>query len=67
MIEYTATMFEEGGPHDRVSDLNYFWMAIDPKAPEGIFALSLAQAIGNFHMRGVGCQRTAYVNDLTTQ
>lgn len=37
-IEYTATMVDEGGPHDRVSDLNCFWMAIDPDHPEDLFA-----------------------------
>lgn len=36
-IEYTATMVDEGGPHDRVSDLNCFWMAIDPDNPEDLF------------------------------
>lgn len=38
LIEYTATLIDEGGPHDRVSDLNCFWMAIDPEHPEDIFA-----------------------------
>jgi hypothetical protein len=37
LIEYTATMVDEGGPHDRVSDLNCFWMAIDPESPEDLF------------------------------
>lgn len=30
MIEYTATVIDEGGPQDRVSDLNCFWLATDP-------------------------------------
>ena len=38
MIEYEATMIKQGGKHDRVSDLNCFWMAIDPKNPEDLFA-----------------------------
>ena len=29
-ISYTITAIDEGGPHDRVSDLNQFWMARDP-------------------------------------
>ena len=38
MIEYEATMIDQGGKNDRVSDLNCFWMAIDPKNPEDLFA-----------------------------
>lgn len=38
MIEYEATMVDEGGRRDRVSDLNCFWMAIDPEHPDNIFA-----------------------------
>lgn len=38
MIEYEATMISEGGEFDRVSDLNCFWMAIDPKHPDDLFA-----------------------------
>jgi len=38
MIEYEATMVDKGGKRDRVSDLNCFWMAIDPEHPENIFA-----------------------------
>ncbi|MBD3628563.1 DUF6250 domain-containing protein [Cyclobacterium sp.] len=30
MIEFTATVIDEGGPQDRVSDLNCFWLATDP-------------------------------------
>ena len=37
MIEYEATMVDKGGRRDRVSDLNCFWMAIDPEHPEDIF------------------------------
>ena len=38
MIEYEAVMIKEDGKYDRVSDLNCFWMAIDPKNPEDLFA-----------------------------
>jgi hypothetical protein len=31
MIEYDATVVERGGANDRVSDLNCFWMAHDPR------------------------------------
>ena len=38
MIQYQATVISAGGPNDRVSDLNSFWMATDPAAPADIFA-----------------------------
>lgn len=37
-IRYTATVVMEGGPHDRLSDLNCFWMASDPRHPDDLFA-----------------------------
>ncbi len=30
-ITYEVTAVSRGGPHDRVSDVNCFWMATDPK------------------------------------
>jgi len=38
MIEYEATLIQQGGPNDRVSDLNCFWMAADPQHPDDLFA-----------------------------
>jgi hypothetical protein len=35
-ITYEATLVAQGGPFDRVSDLNCFWMASDPKAPQAM-------------------------------
>jgi len=32
-ITYDVTVVSRGGPFDRVSDLNCFWMAQDPKSP----------------------------------
>jgi lysophospholipase L1-like esterase len=32
LIEYDASAVSEGGPNDRVSDLNSFWMATDPRS-----------------------------------
>ncbi len=40
VISYNITAVDEGGPHDRVSDLNQFWMARDP-AGVGLFDGSL--------------------------
>lgn len=39
LISYEATMIAAGGPNDRVSDLNCFWMAHDARSPENIFAM----------------------------
>jgi hypothetical protein len=33
-ITYEVTPISRGGPHDRVSDMNCFWMAIDPRSPD---------------------------------
>lgn len=40
MIEYDAFIIKNNGPHDRVSDLNCFWMAQDPVNPTDLFANS---------------------------
>ncbi len=39
LIEYDATVVKAGGPNDRVSDLNCFWMAQDARSPAGVLAL----------------------------
>lgn len=39
VIRYEATVVSAGGPHDRVSDLNCFWMATDPRHPDDLFAV----------------------------
>ena len=38
VIEYDAVVIDKGGVHDRVSDLNCFWMASDPKNPNDFHA-----------------------------
>jgi hypothetical protein len=40
-------MVKQGGPNDRASDLNCFWMATDPSHPEDFFAGSKERG-GNF-------------------
>jgi hypothetical protein len=36
-IDFTRTVLDEGQPHDRVSDLNLFWLAqLDEKAPAAV-------------------------------
>lgn len=37
-IRYKACMVMKGGEYDRLSDLNCFWGANDPKYPENLFA-----------------------------
>ena len=37
-IRYEVTAVSAGGPHDRVSDVNCFWMAQDPRSPGDFFA-----------------------------
>lgn len=39
-ILYEATVLMEGGPHDRLADLNCFWAASDPEHAEDFFARS---------------------------
>lgn len=36
-IEYDACVMDEGKPGDRLSDLNCFWMASDPKSPDNLW------------------------------
>ncbi len=45
LIEYQATVISAGGPNDRVSDLNCFWMAHDSRNSDDIFAV---QRTGKF-------------------
>lgn len=44
VIEYDATVVSAGGRHDRVSDLNCFWMANDPRSPAPPFAAGQARS-----------------------
>lgn len=46
-IEYDITIIDNKGPYDRVSDMNCFWMANDPKNPNDFFKDS-AQRAGHF-------------------
>ena len=50
-IEYEVTVIDEGGKHDRVSDLNCLWMANDPKNPTDFFKESKNRAghFPNYH------------------
>jgi hypothetical protein len=48
LIEYRAIVIDNNGPNDRVSDLNCFWMASDPRRPDDLFN-SFRKASGMFH------------------
>lgn len=47
-IKYTAFVVGDEGPNDRVSDLNCFWMAKDPRCPEDIFSCADSIRTGKF-------------------
>ena len=47
-IAYTATVVDAGGPNDRVSDLNCFFMAIDPLCPSDVLACPDSLRTGRF-------------------
>ncbi|WP_457795278.1 DUF6250 domain-containing protein [Horticoccus sp. 23ND18S-11] len=43
-ISYDVTVVTQGGPQDRVSDLNCFWMAVDPRSTAAPFAPGQARS-----------------------
>jgi len=43
-ISYDVTVVTQGGPHDRVSDLNCFWMAVDSRSTAAPFAPGQARS-----------------------
>lgn len=69
-IEYTVSVLDQGGENDRVSDLNCFFMAIDPRCPSDIFSCEDSIRTGRFADYHV--LRTYYVgfggnNNTTTR
>jgi len=48
MIEYEAVVIKAGGPNDRGSDLNCFWMATDPAHPDNILDSSRGGHFGKY-------------------
>jgi hypothetical protein len=49
MIQYQARMVKAGGPNDRVSDLNAFWMATDARSPDDLFATSRSGQFSDYN------------------
>jgi hypothetical protein len=69
LIEYMATLVSSNGKNDRVSDLNCFWMAVDPENLRDIFANGTAR---NGKFADYHCLRLYYVgyganNNTTTR
>ena len=67
VISYRAMAVDEGGPNDRVSDLNCFWMARDSRTPDDLFASSRSGKFSDYDIL-----RTYYVgvggnNNTTTR
>jgi rhamnogalacturonan endolyase len=56
MIQYEARMMRAGGPNDRVSDLNAFWMATDSRSPNNLFATKRSGKFSDYNQL-----RTYYV------
>lgn len=50
-IDFVVEVIDKGGPYDRVSDLNCFWMANDPSSPNDFFKNSLNRngKFNNYH------------------
>lgn len=49
MIQYEATLIRRGGPNDRVSDLNCFWMATDARSPRDLFATRRSGSFADYN------------------
>jgi hypothetical protein len=49
LIEYEARVIQAGGPHDRLSDLNCFWMANDQRSPSDLFATSRSGRFADYN------------------
>ncbi len=48
LISYDAVAVDRGGPNDRVSDLNCFWMATDARSPADLFATPRSGAFEDY-------------------
>lgn len=50
LIQYEATVIGGGGPNDRVSDLNCFWMARDSRNAADFFAIARTGKFENYNL-----------------
>ncbi|MFN7110488.1 MAG: DUF6250 domain-containing protein [Brevundimonas sp.] len=49
-IRFTVQAISAGGPNDRVSDLNCFWMATDPRSPTDLIARPRSGAFADYDL-----------------
>ncbi len=49
LIQYHARVIQNGGPNDRVSDLNCFWMARDARSPHDIFGFERSGQFADYN------------------
>lgn len=49
LIEFEVTLINNNGENDRVSDLNCFWMATDPKCNDEIFCRNRSGKFAEYH------------------
>lgn len=49
LIRFEVTVLDRGGPNDRVSDLNCFWMARDARSPDDLFATRRAGRFADYN------------------
>lgn len=64
VVEYRACVVMEGGPSDRLSDLNCFWMATDPVV--GVRTEDAGRLVGS-PLRGISLRRGRFVESYRLQ
>ncbi len=64
LITYEATAVSAGGPNDRVSDLNCFWMANDARSPGDLFATARTGVFGDYDQ--LRCYYVGYGGNANT-
>lgn len=63
-IDYAATVIANGGPNDRLSDLNCFWMATDARSPDDLFATKRSGAFAEYDQ--LRCYYVGYGGNANT-
>jgi hypothetical protein len=64
LIAYEATAVSVGGPNDRVSDLNCFWMADDARSPGDLFGTKRTGVFGDYDQ--LRCYYVGYGGNANT-
>lgn len=63
-IEYDVTVIKAGGPNDRVSDLNCFWMATDSRSPNHILDVPRSGRFADYNQ--LRCYYVGYGGNTNT-